>query len=241
MGEEPESKRTRKGEQARQRILECALRLFGSQGYEQTTMREIAAAAGYSPGLAYRYFTSKEELVLAVYQNQCTELDAYAHHLPVCPLPEGFHLCVSRQLELMTPYRNALSALFGTALNPRSKVGVLSEHTADIRRKARETYLRVILNSRQKPRESQREDLATVLYGMHMALMLFWLIDESQNSWRTRLFLAFLRDLLKLILPVLWLPPIAQALTRLAAILGSLLGDERERALSAHHLLDEEE
>jgi len=240
MREEPESKRTKKGEQARQRILECALRLFGSQGYEQTTMREIAAAAGSSPGLTYRYFTSKEELVLALYQNQCAELDEYTHHMPACTLPEGFHVCVSRQLELMTPYRNALSALFGTALNSRSKIGVFSEHTAGIRRKARETYLRVIVSSRHAPRESQCEDLATVLYGMHMALLLFWLIDESKNVWRTRLFLAFLRDMLKLILPLLWLPPIAQALVRLAAILGSLLGDERESTLAADHIPDEE-
>ena len=64
MSEEPDGKRTRKGEQARQRILESALYLFGYKGYEEATMREIAAEAGYSPGLTYRYFTSKEELVL---------------------------------------------------------------------------------------------------------------------------------------------------------------------------------
>jgi hypothetical protein len=39
--------------------------------------------------------------------------------------------------------------------------------------------------------------------------------------------LAFLRDMLKLIQPLLWLPPVSQALARLAAILGPLLGDDR--------------
>jgi AcrR family transcriptional regulator len=240
MREGSDGKRTLKGEQTQRRILEVALRLFGSQGYEETTMREIAAEAGYSPGLTYRYFASKEELVLALYQNQCMELDEYTQHIPAHSLPERFHLCVSRQLEVMTPYRKALSALFAMALNSRSKVGVFGETTADIRRKARETYLRVILGSRNGPRASQCEDLATILYGMHLAMVLFWLIDESKNVWRTRLLLAFLRDMLTLILPLLWLPPVAQALTRLAALLGSLLGDERETTLSASQIPDEE-
>jgi AcrR family transcriptional regulator len=240
MREELDGKRTKKGELAHQRILDVALRLFGSQGYEETTMREIATEAGYSPGLTYRYFASKEELVLALYQNLCVQQDEYTQHLPARSLPERFHLCVSTQLELMTPYRNALSALFGTALNSRSKANIFGENTADIRRKTRGMYLKVILGSRDVPRKSQHEDLATVLYSMHLAMVLFWLIDESKNVWRTHLLLAFLRDMLKLIQPLLWLAPISQALTRLAAILGPMLGDERETDLSAQQAPDEE-
>lgn len=67
-----------------------------------------------------------------------------------------------------------------------------------------------------------------MLYGAHLALVLFWLIDPSQNAWRTRLLLAFLRDLFKLILPILWLPPVSQALSQLAEIIGPLLGDDRK-------------
>ena len=232
MPEEPDGKRTRKGEQARQRILESALHLFGSQGYEETTMRDIAAEAGYSPGLTYRYFASKEELVLELYQNLCVELGEYTRNIPAHSLPERFHLCIIRQLELMTPHREALSALFGTALNSHSKAGVFGENTADIRRRARRTYLGIIQGAKDVPKESQCEDLATVLYGMHLAMVLFWLIDESEKVWRTHLLLAFLRDMLKLIQPLLWLPPVAQSLTRLAAILGPMLGDERLTTMS---------
>jgi hypothetical protein len=131
-------------------------------------------------------------------------------------------------LELMTPYRKALSALFGTALNPRSNAGVFSDGTVDIRRRARKTYVEIIRGAKDAPKESQCEDLATLLYGMHLAMILFWLIDESQQARRSHLFLAFLRDMLKLIQPFLWLPPISHALVRLAAIVGPLLGDDRK-------------
>ncbi|GER90088.1 TetR family transcriptional regulator [Dictyobacter vulcani] len=232
MSEELDSKRTPKGEQTRQRILQCALGLFSSRGYEETTMREIAAEAGYSPGLTYKYFASKEELVLELYQTLCKDLDAFSRGLPSGPLAERFHLNVATGLEMMAPYREALSALFRTALNPRSRVGVFSKETADIRLHARETYLRVVRGAKDAPKESQSEDLATILYGVHLAMVLFWLIDESPQTWRAGLLLAFLRDMLKLLQPILWLPPVAQALSKLAAILGPLLGDERKTALS---------
>lgn len=49
----------------RERIIEVAAQLFTKQGYEGTTMRQIAAAAGVSkPGL-YHHFASKEELCSA--------------------------------------------------------------------------------------------------------------------------------------------------------------------------------
>jgi AcrR family transcriptional regulator len=229
MTEELERKRVRKGEIARERILECALRLFGSKGYEETTMREIAEAAGCSPGLAYRYFASKEEMVLVLYQNLSEELKVQTRDLPAGPLAERFQTVVTRHFALMAPYRDVFSSLFGTALNPRSKAGVFGESTADVRRQCRGIHLRVIQGAKDAPRTSQREDLATVFYGAHLALVLFWLIDQSRNTARTQRFLVLLRDMLKLIQPVLWLPPVAQALARLAAIIGPLLGDERHQ------------
>jgi len=228
MTEEPDGKRTPKGELARQRILESALHLFGSRGYEETTMREIAAEAGYSPGLTYRYFASKEELVLVLYHNLAQELDDYTRDLPPISLPKRFHMAITKQLELMAPHREALGALFGTALNPRSQAGVFSENTLDIRRQARRTYLGIIQGAKDALKAPQCEDLATVLYAAHLGMVLFWLIDQSHEAWRTRLFLAFLRDMLKLIQPILWLPPMSQTLARLATILGPLFGDDRK-------------
>lgn len=44
-----------------------AARLFGNKGYENTSMRDIAAAVGILPGSLYHHFPSKEELFTAVY------------------------------------------------------------------------------------------------------------------------------------------------------------------------------
>jgi AcrR family transcriptional regulator len=56
--------RERKKQKTRWSIQEHALRLFQEQGYEQTTVDQIAAAAEISPSTFFRYFKTKEDLVV---------------------------------------------------------------------------------------------------------------------------------------------------------------------------------
>ncbi|MEU0634202.1 helix-turn-helix domain-containing protein [Streptomyces sp. NPDC005989] len=60
---QPTGLRARKKAQTRRTIQEHALRLFLSQGYENTTVEEIAAAAGVSHMTFFRHFPTKEAVV----------------------------------------------------------------------------------------------------------------------------------------------------------------------------------
>lgn len=64
-GEVPVGLRERKKAETRARLQQEALRLFLDRGYEATTVAEIADAAGVSAMTFYRYFPSKEDVVLA--------------------------------------------------------------------------------------------------------------------------------------------------------------------------------
>jgi AcrR family transcriptional regulator len=57
--------RERKKAQIRRTIQEQALRLFLAKGFEATSVEEIAAAAGVSHMTFFRYFPTKEDVVLA--------------------------------------------------------------------------------------------------------------------------------------------------------------------------------
>lgn len=52
----------------RRLILDAAARLFAAEGYDRTSIRDIARNVGLLPGSVYHYFASKRELFLAVHR-----------------------------------------------------------------------------------------------------------------------------------------------------------------------------
>ncbi len=56
----------------RQQIIDAAYRCFARKGFHQTTMRDIYAEAGLSPGAIYHYFDSKDDIIEAsfIFDNQ---------------------------------------------------------------------------------------------------------------------------------------------------------------------------
>ncbi|MBX6354578.1 MAG: TetR/AcrR family transcriptional regulator [Micromonosporaceae bacterium] len=58
----------------RERIKEVALELFSEQGYEQTSLREIAERLGVTKAALYYHFKSKEEIVRAFVEDRVGQL-----------------------------------------------------------------------------------------------------------------------------------------------------------------------
>jgi len=215
---------TPKGERTREHLLDTALRLFTAEGYEATTMRDIAAAADCSLGLAYRYFASKEEFVLALYGRMEQEFAAYVETLPPVPLAQRFGQTMRAKFAHLAPYREAFGALAGAALNPRSNVAVLSDTTAEVRLHVSAMFLAVVRGATDAPRELVARDLATALYGAHLALILFWLYDRTPNQRATDELLSLVCDALGIARRLLRLPPLARVLARFVRIIGPMFG-----------------
>ena len=73
---------TPQGAAARDRLYATAMQLIAARGYEATTLRDIAKEAGVSVGLLYRYFPSKQAVVIALYDELSSEYARQAAAMP---------------------------------------------------------------------------------------------------------------------------------------------------------------
>lgn len=215
---------TEKAQKTRERIFETALRLFVERGYEQTTLRDIAGAANCSLGLTYRYFASKEVLVLTLYERLAEEMASEVRKLPPKSMADRFEYVMRTKLAQLDSYREAFGALFGASLNPKSGVAVLGGSTSGVRRTAEEAFVGVVSGATDVPKEPQARQMATVLYSLHLVLILFWLYDPTQGQGATRALLALTRDMLRMVRRLLRVPLFSKALERLVAIIEPVLG-----------------
>ncbi|HEY7324395.1 MAG TPA: helix-turn-helix domain-containing protein [Streptosporangiaceae bacterium] len=64
-----------RGRDTRARLRALALQLFAEQGYEKTSLREIAEHLGVTKAALYYYFKSKEDIVRSLVEDYVAELD----------------------------------------------------------------------------------------------------------------------------------------------------------------------
>lgn len=70
----------------RRQLLDAAARLMDRKGFHSVSMQALADEAGVSVGLIYKYFSNKEDLLLAVIVNV---LDAFSARVPAAIAAAG--------------------------------------------------------------------------------------------------------------------------------------------------------
>jgi AcrR family transcriptional regulator len=99
----PDGLRERKKARTRASIREHALRLFREQGYQATTVEKIAEAAEVSPSTFFRYFPTKEDLVLQD-DMDTRMIEAFEHQPPELGLIAAVRAATR---EMLTSYTGA--------------------------------------------------------------------------------------------------------------------------------------
>lgn len=125
--------RTARSAATRQRFVDEALRLFREQGYEQTSMAQIAAAADGSRANLYLYFSGKPQIVMARMREIEPEVAQLYEALDEMPAhtPEAMRGWLERGRELWHRYAAEFEAI---AQAMTSSPEVLDEWLGLIRR-----------------------------------------------------------------------------------------------------------
>jgi AcrR family transcriptional regulator len=199
---------TQRAEETRRRIYEAAMELFREKGFEETTMRDIAAKAGVALGGAYYYFSSKDAIVLAFYREMQESsnqpvLEALAGRKK---LNERLRSVLEQRLALLEPNRKFCAALFRHAPDSADPLSPFSDETRLIREGAIEHMRIAVEGSDTKVPSDVKPRLPYLLWLYQMALIMFWLYDRSPHQQRTRLLLDKSLGLLGSLLRISALP-----------------------------------
>lgn len=119
-------------EQRRQQILNGALEVFATKGFEKATNKDIAEAAGIgSPGLIYHYFKDKTDLLHEVIQQRVPLLALFAQPDEFMALPPRAALTLFARAFLKALENrmavNAFKLVIGEALRRPGLATMVSE------------------------------------------------------------------------------------------------------------------
>jgi AcrR family transcriptional regulator len=173
-------------EETRRQILDTALALFRERGFEETTIRDIAAGAGLSLGAAYYYFKSKEAIVGAYYEyvqdeHMVRAREAFARGGDLrARLRAAFHA----KIDIMQDDRRLLRALFRYGGDPDHPLSWFGPATRGQRQQSVDVFAEALAGERLP--EDVRESAPTLLWTLHMGVLLYFLYDGSPAQRRTR-------------------------------------------------------
>jgi AcrR family transcriptional regulator len=212
---------TDKGEQTRQQILVCALELFRENGFDPTTMQQVADRAMVAKSAAYYYFPGKEALVQAYYEILQAEqerlcADVFAR---TRDLKSRLSIAMHSKFDLVREDRKLLGVVFRYTGEPDHPLSCLGKGTFDIRRRAMEVFRQAISTERLSKDLEQLLPLA--LWALQMGLLVMFLYDQSPDQEKTRKTTDGALDLTLRMLPLARLPVLKPIRTRVLTLLTS--------------------
>jgi AcrR family transcriptional regulator len=198
---------TAEGAAARDRLYDTAMRMIADRGYEATTLRNIAEEAGVSVGLLYRYFPSKQAVIIALYEELSTDYARHAAGMPPGRWRDRFIFAVETSLRVLQPHRLALRALIPVLIGDPDD-GVFAAGTAFSRERVQRVFEEAVAASADAPKPPLGKALGQLLYLVHLAVLLWWLLDKTPKQRATVALLALTQQLLPSAALTLRLPPI---------------------------------
>jgi AcrR family transcriptional regulator len=172
----------------RQRIIDAARRLFAANGFDATTTRDIAIAAGIASGTLFNYFPTKEAILacLAADAAAAAQLEFEKTSRQADSFEEDLFAFVAVGLRKLKPLRKHLAVLLETALCPLA-AAVDSEAQS-----LRLAHLETVAQLARKHHVGQLPPMALQLYWtLYTGVLMFWATDGSSKQEDT---LALLDD-----------------------------------------------
>jgi AcrR family transcriptional regulator len=210
----PRPKATPKAQATGGKILDVALGLFRTKGFDRTTMRDIAAEAGVATGAAYYYYPSKDAIVMAFYRRTFDEMQTKIGKVLNAPgsLEVRMRELIRVKLEHFGRNRGVLRGILKNGADPKHPVSPFSAETKAFREMEIAWFRRLVRDEHVRLPHELEARIPEVLWVLHIGMMFFWITDDSPRQLHTRRLIdqgmSTVTALLRLSSPV---PAIAEA------------------------------
>jgi AcrR family transcriptional regulator len=161
----------------REKILQAAFTVLSRQGYENTSIKDIAAEAGVAQGLVHYYYKSKQQLVLAVLEFVC-------HKVELGVEGEAGALQAFEETKTMLRDSRATNALLIQLIGVSLHDDVIGPGVGDFIRSQRthvEDIARQVLAEREMDPTPAR-GIAAVVWGAIVGIMIQNLVNPEFDS-----------------------------------------------------------
>ena len=165
----------------RRSILEAATKVFAERGYQASSLREVATAAGISLSNLVHHFGSKEEILLAVLRQR----DDDGTRASMSKTADDLYRQILDQAKT-NETRSVLTALFAVLSAESTTLGHPARDYFFARyRRVREDYVQVFSKLQEQGRLREGVDpqkAAASVVALWDGLQLQWLLDPEQVS-----------------------------------------------------------
>ncbi|MHB8788357.1 MAG: TetR/AcrR family transcriptional regulator [Desulfobulbaceae bacterium] len=186
--------RDQKKKQTRKAIMEAALKLFSRQGYEHTSIDQLARAAGIGKGTVYSYFQAKSEIFLAFCEEQLEfvyqELAAKSN--PEAPLGEQLLTLFMGEFRFISRNREFGRILLQETVFPKDFTGTRARELDD-------KYIALLtpIFKRAQQRGELRTDLELILatghfYALYIMTVSGWYMGRLHTEEDVAMGMEFL-------------------------------------------------
>jgi AcrR family transcriptional regulator len=161
------------------KILEAAADLFRSRGFDATTTRDIARAAGIATGTLFNYFQSKEAIVARLAQSAVTKGRlAFERQAIDGGLEEELFALTAAELRQLRSLRKFVAPLLETVLSP-----LAGSRNGDAATFFRAEHLERVAQIAGKHGISEVSPVSLQVYwALYTGVLAFWAADRSPRQ-----------------------------------------------------------
>jgi AcrR family transcriptional regulator len=162
----------------RRQILDAAIELFRSRGFEATTTRDIATAAEIASGTVFNYFSTKEAIVAAAAGEALAKARSAFARLPSeADLAEELFALVAAELRQLKPLRKFIAPVLETSLSPLIAGGNPSCDSL------RTDHLELVAGIARRHGQPELSTVALQMYWtLYTGVLAFWAGDKSPKQ-----------------------------------------------------------